>query len=202
MPNVRSLGKNGTRSFCSILTVEMNVDPDIILTGICFIYLLNIPESDIMLEEGDKAIDFTLDSTEGTFTLSERVRKGPVLLYFYVVNYGKTCTDYIALMNERIDEFRRYNVSLVHINEDTVENHRAWINHTDSQFEHLSDPGEEVSRKYDCIIKQARSEKLIGRVNRCFFLIDKDMTIRWAWRAEWPYNTVPMDEIFDKIREL
>lgn len=149
-----------------------------------------------MIGIGDKAVDFSLDSTGGAFTLSERVKEGPVLLYFYVVNYGKTCTDYIELMNERADDFKRYNVSLVHINEDTVDNHRAWIEHTDSRFEHLSDRDMVISEKYDAIIKQAKSEKLIGRVNRCFFLVDEDMTVRWLWRAEWPTDTVPMDELF------
>ena len=83
-----------------------------------------IPGDD--LKVGDRVDDFTLQSTKGTFTLSERVKEGPVLLYFYVINYGKTCTDYIAMMDERADEFKAMNVSLVHVNNDTVENHLAW----------------------------------------------------------------------------
>ena len=72
------------------------------------------------LKVGDRVDDFTLESTKGTFTLSERVKEGPVLLYFYVINYGKTCTDYISLMDERADEFKAMNVSLVHVNNDTL----------------------------------------------------------------------------------
>ena len=155
-----------------------------------------------MLNVGDKAIDFTLESTNGgTFTLSERVKHGPVLLYFYVVDFGKTCTNYIELMNERYDDFKKLNVSLVHINEGSIESHLSWIERTETKYEHLCDKDEIVTKKYDATIRQARKETLIGRVNRCFFLVDKDMTLRYVWYAEWPMDTVPMDELFDNIRK-
>lgn len=155
-----------------------------------------------MLSVGDKAIDFTLESTNGgTFTLSERVKEGPVLLYFYVVDFGMTCTNYMELMNERYDQFKELNVSLVHINEGSIESHKEWIARTESKYEHLSDTDEIITKKYDATIKQAKKETMIGRVNRCFFLVDKDMTLRYVWYAEWPMNTVPMDELFENIRK-
>lgn len=155
-----------------------------------------------MLSAGDKAIDFTLESTNGgSFTLSERVREGPVLLYFYVVDFGMTCTNYIELMNERFDQFGELNVSLVHINDGSIESHREWIARTESMYEHLSDMDEIVTKKYDATIRQAKKETMIGRVNRCFFLVDRDMTLRNVWYAEWPMDTVPMDELFENIRK-
>ncbi len=154
-----------------------------------------------MLSIGDTVDDFTLDSTDGKFTLSERVKDGYVLLYFYVVNYGKTCTDYMALMNERVDDFRKLNVTMYHVNPETVENHRAWMEHTDAQFVHLSDREQKVSKMFDCIVTKAKNDKILGYTNRGLFLIGPDMKIRYAWRADWPNNTVPMDELLDSIRE-
>lgn len=155
-----------------------------------------------MLSAGDKAIDFTLESTNGgSFTLSERVREGPVLLYFYVVDFGMTCTNYMELMNERFDQFGELNVSLVHINDGSIESHREWIARTESMYEHLSDMDEIITKKYDATIRQAKKETMIGRVNRCFFLVDRDMTLRYVWYAEWPMDTVPMDELFENIRK-
>ena len=153
------------------------------------------------LKAGDRAEDFTLPSTEGVFTLSERVKKGPVLLYFYVVNFGMTCTNYIALMDERADEFRAMNVSLVHVNCDTTENHRAWIEHTGTSYEHLSDLDMRVSRQFGFVVRKAKSPKIMGKTNRGFVLIDGDMTIRYLWRPDMPMDTVPIDELLEKVRE-
>ena len=157
-----------------------------------------IPGDD--LKVGDRVDDFTLQSTKGTFTLSERVKEGPVLLYFYVINYGKTCTDYIAMMDERADEFKAMNVSLVHVNNDTVENHLAWVKHTGTEYEHLSDKYNSVSRYFGCIVRKARSMKIMGNTDRGFVLIDKDMRIRYIWHANMPNDTVPMDELIKVVK--
>ena len=152
-------------------------------------------------EVGEKVDDFTLDSTCGRFTLSERVRDGPVLLYFYVIDFGKTCTDYIALMNERVRDLQNLGVTMVHVNDDTVVNHQDWVRHTDSQFEILADTGAEVSRDFGCIVTKARSPKILGRSNRGFFLIDGDMRVRYRWLADMPNDTVPMDVLLKDVVE-
>ena len=153
------------------------------------------------LKVGDTVDDFTLESTKGVFTLSERVKQGPVLFYFYVINYGKTCTDYIGLMDERADEFKAMNVSLVHVNNDTVENHHAWVKHTGTDYEHLSDKYNSVSKYFGCIVRKARSMKIMGNTDRGFVLIDKDMRIRYIWHAGMPNDTVPIDELIKNVKE-
>ena len=155
-----------------------------------------------MYDEGDVVEDFTLESTDGTYTLSERVQENYALLYFYVVNFGKTCTDYMAVMNERLPEFQRRKVELVHINPESIENHRDWMRSTDAMFEHLSDKDQIISRRFDCIVTKAKSDKIIGNTNRAFFLIDRDMRIRYCWRADMPTDIVPMDELFGRIDEI
>lgn len=152
-------------------------------------------------EVGERVRDFTVDSTSGTFTLSERVREGPVLLYFYVIDFGKTCTDYMAMMNERFDELREMGVTMVHVNNDTVENHRDWMRHTGALYEHLADVDAAVSRQFGCIVTKARSPKILGNTGRAFFLVDGDMTVRYRWMADWPNDTIPMDELMGGVRD-
>ena len=130
-----------------------------------------------MLRPGDDAIDFTADSTDGLFTLSERVKEGPVLLYFYVINYGRTCTDYIAQLNERSEDLSRLGIRMFQVNNDSVENHRDWMRHTASEYDIISDTDCKISRSYDCIVRKAKSEKIIGNPNRGFFLIGRDMKV-------------------------
>ena len=77
---------------------------------------------------------------------------------------------------------------------------RIWIEHTGLPYEDLSDPELKVCRAYDTIIERAKNEAMIGRTNRALFLIGRDMTVRYAWRAYMPMDTVPMDELFDRLR--
>ena len=42
-----------------------------------------------MYEVGDIVEDFELQSTNGTYRLSDRVKDNYALLYFYVVNFGR-----------------------------------------------------------------------------------------------------------------
>ena len=107
----------------------------------------------------------------------------------------------MALMNERKTELDGLNVSLVHINPESIENHREWMKHTDAQFEHLSDPDQTISKMYGAIITRARIEKLIGYTNREFFLIGEDMRIKYIWRAYWPTDVVPMSELITNIKK-
>ena len=153
----------------------------------------------VMPHAGDTVEDFTLDCTDGRFTLSERVKDGPVLLYFYVVNFGKTCTNYMAEMNERFDDFKKRNITLYHVNDASIEDHRDWMNHTASKYQILSDPDKAVCRQFDCIVRKAKSDKIIGYPNRGFFLIDKDLKVLFSWQADMPMETVPMDELFTEI---
>ena len=152
-----------------------------------------------MPHAGDRVEDFTLECTDGTFTLSERVKGGPVLLYFYVVNFGKTCTEYMETLNERYDEFARRGITLYHVNHDSVENHRDWMRHTASRYQIISDPDKAVSKAFGCIVKKAKSDKILGYPNRGFFLIDKDLKVLYSWQADMPMETVPMGELFREI---
>lgn len=152
------------------------------------------------LAVGDTVPDFSLSSTEGGFVLSERVTEGPVLLYFYVVNYGKTCTNYMALMNEIKPELDRLNVSLVHINPDSIANHRAWIRHTGSLYEHLCDMDQEVSKAYGAIVETANTSKILGYTNREFFLVGKGLKLLYVWRAPFPMDTLAMPNLLEALR--
>ena len=152
-----------------------------------------------MYDVGDTVKDFTLESTSGTYTLSERTSNGYALLYFYVVNFGRTCTDYMEVMNERMPDLKERNVELVHINPEPIDNHRDWIRSTASLFEHLSDKGQLISREFDCIITKAKNEAFIGKTNRAFFLIDENLVIRYCWRADMPGDTIPMNELLAHI---
>ena len=155
------------------------------------------------LSVGDAAPDFMIPSVwNDSFRLSDEVKSADILLYFYVVNYGRTCTEYIEAMNERKNEFDGLGVKMVHVNPAGIEEHKKWMERTESLYDHLSDGEQRVSKEYGAIVERAESPKIMGFTNREFFLVGKDMRIKYIWRAYNPTDTIPIPELLDKIRRL
>jgi peroxiredoxin len=154
-----------------------------------------------MLLKGDKATDFTMPCVRGKeFTLSEAVKNGPILLYFYPVNYGMTCTKYIGLMNEMYDEFEKLGVKIFHLNPGSADDHEKWMDRTNSMYDHVSDIEQKVSNIYDMIITHPEHPKVLGFTNRGFILVDEEMNIRYVWRANRPNDIVDIIVLADEIR--
>jgi peroxiredoxin len=153
------------------------------------------------LSVGDTAPDFTMPSTvRGRYTLSEEAGKGPVLLYFYVMNFGHTCTWYIADMIEARPRFQDLGVTMVHVNPASVEEHKEWVETTGSPFEHISDVDQEVSKRYGAIVTNEKAPKVLGYTNREFYLVDEKMIIRYIWCAEMPADAIPIAALLDELK--
>ena len=152
------------------------------------------------LKAGDKAPDFTMPCVKcGEFTLSSKVTECPVLLYFYPVNYGQTCTRYIEIMNEMYDEFEKIGIKVFHVNPGSAEDHEEWMDRVDSRYDHISDTDQKVSKRYGMIITHPEHPKVFGFTNRGFVLVDKEMTIRLIWRAERPIHTLDIGSLISDI---
>lgn len=155
------------------------------------------------LKAGDKAPDFTAQCVRcGTFTLSSEVKDSPVLLYFYPVNYGQTCTNYIEKMNEYHDEFRKMGIRMFHINPSSLEDHSKWMDRMSSMYDHISDTDQKISKTYGMIITHPEHPKVFGYTNRGFVLVDREMKIRYIWRAERPIHTVDLDVLAEEVRNI
>jgi len=153
------------------------------------------------LNVGDKAPDFTMPSVIGNvFTLSSETKERPVLLYFYPSNYGLRCTFYSEEMNDYFEDFEMLGISVFHVNDASVEDHVKWMDRTGSRYDHISDTGQKVSRMYGMIVKDYDGPG--SMINRGFALADKDMVIRYVWRAEIPVDTRNLRELIKEIQKV
>jgi len=153
------------------------------------------------LSIGDIAPNFTKPSTDrASFDLYEQLKDGPILLNFYVGDFGIRCTDYMTKMIESKNEFKALGVRFVGINPDGLESHRVWRDRMGSDFEHICDEGQEASKAYGAIVDTPDS-MVKGFTNREFYLIGTDRRIRYAWIAETPKNLPEVKEILDGVRE-
>jgi len=103
-----------------------------------------------VLPPGKRAPDFTLRTTPDQCVELSELRGSPAILVFYPADWSPVCGDQLALYNELLPEFRRFNASLVAISVDGVWCHLAYAKERKLRFPLLSDfePKGAVARTY------------------------------------------------------
>ena len=123
------------------------------------------------------APDFTLpEAPEKNWTLSQTLGR-PRVLVFYPADFSPVCGDQLAIYNELLDEFKRYNALLVGISVDGVWCHKAYIQSRKLEFPLLADfePKGMVARRYGVY----RNDE--GICERALFVLDASGVIRWRY---------------------
>ena len=152
------------------------------------------------LEVGDTAPDFTVDCTCGEkFNLYEELKKGPILLNFYVGDFGINCTNYMAKFIESYDRISELGVRMFPINPDSLDSHKLFKERLGAPFDYLFDKDKEVSKKFGAIV--GPGHMVSGFTNREFFLIDKDGKIRYTWKAPIPKVLPELDEVVEGVKK-
>lgn len=151
----------------------------------------------MILAPGTKAPDFTLkQSNNGQLSLSD-LRGRPAVLIFYPADFSPVCGDELALFNEILDEFTKYDAQVVGISVDGPWCHSAYTNQKNLEIPLLSDfePKGEVSRKYGAYREQD------GVSERALFVLDGDGIIRWSYLS--PIDQNPgADGVLQALEEL
>lgn len=151
-------------------------------------------------EVGDKAPDFELESTDGSmFRLSDAVKDGPVLVNFYVGDFGIRCQDYLTKFNERIEELFALGVRIVGVNDNAMDSHTGFKNRLGLKWELLFDKGKAVATEYGCLV--GPGHLTTGFTNREFYLVDKDMNVRFTWKAGVPKDLPVFDDILEGVKK-
>jgi peroxiredoxin len=129
------------------------------------------------LPPGTKGPDFELSSTpDRTVSLAE-FRGQPVILAFYPEDWSPVCSDQMALYQEVLPEFEKFNAALLGISVDGVWSHLAFAKDRNLHFPLLADfePKGEVARAYH--VYRAKE----GTSERALFVIDADGIVAWSY---------------------
>ena len=129
------------------------------------------------LPPGTRAPDFTLHSTPDQTVSLREFRGRPVILAFYPADWSPVCGDQMALYNEILSEFERFNAELIGISVDGIWCHLAFAKDRHLHFPLLADfePKGDVARRYGVYRAQE------GISERALFVIDADGIIRWSY---------------------
>jgi peroxiredoxin len=150
-----------------------------------------------ILSAGTPAPDFTLHVTPDQMLSLKELRGRPVILAFYPADWSPVCGDQMALYNEILPEFHRFNAELMGISVDGVWCHAAFSRDRKLHFPLLADfePKGAVSKLYGAF----RDGE--GVSERALFVIDKRGTITWSYISPIAVNP-GADGILEALESL
>ena len=138
------------------------------------------------LQEGDAAPDFTVPAAQAgevfDFSLSQALKTGPVVLYFYPAAFTKGCTVEARSFAEAIDDYKALSASVIGISGDDIGTLKAFsVEACSSKFAVGADDEGSVIRAYDAELGTSP-----GRANRISYVISPEGEIVYAYSSMNP----------------
>ena len=129
-------------------------------------------------EVGAKAPDFTLPNQDReAVTLSDHLKKGPVVLAFFPAAFSGTCTTEMCTFRDSASELNQVSATVLGISVDTFFALKAWGDTNSLKFPLLSDFNKDVIRKYGVVNSDMIGLKDIAK--RATFVIDRGGVVRY-----------------------
>ena len=129
---------------------------------------------------GDKAPDFTADSSMGTINLYDYLGDSWGILFSHPADFTPVCTTELGTAAKFKDEFDKRNVKMLALSVDGVDSHKEWIKdinevqNTIVNFPIIADEDKKVSDLYDMIHPKADNNFTV----RSVFIIAPDKTVK------------------------
>jgi peroxiredoxin len=150
-----------------------------------------------MLTPGTLAPDFALSCTPDQKLKLSELRGKKIILAFYPADWSPVCSDQMALYNETLKFFSRYNAQIIGISVDSKWCHLAFSGNRKLHFPLLADfePKGAVSKLYEVYDENE------GESQRALYVIDEKGIIRWNYLS--PVGINPgADGILNALEEL
>ena len=144
--------------------------------------------------EGQPAPDFTLPSTAGEITLSERCKERSVLLVFYPGDDTPVCTKQLCDYRDHLGVFEDLGVDVLGINPQSLDSHRKFVEKHGLTFPLLADADKSVCRSYGAL-------NLMGMAKRALVLVGPDQRVRYS-RVDLPIFHRSASELEEVIEGL
>ena len=129
------------------------------------------------VDVGAQAPDFTQPNQDrAQVTLSEELKKGPVVLAFFPAAFSGVCTTEMCTFRDQASELNKVNAQVFGISVDTFFAQKAWADQQQLNFPLLSDFNKDVIRQYGVVNPDMIGLKDIAK--RAVFVIDKTGVVR------------------------
>jgi len=131
-----------------------------------------------VINEGDQAPDFTLQSDAGTDVTLSSLRGKPVVLYFYPKDDTPGCTKQACGIRDVYGEFERAGAVVFGVSPDDESSHVKFKRKYDLPFTLLSDTDHRVAEQYGVWGEKSFAGRKYTGVSRSTFVIGEDGTVK------------------------
>jgi thioredoxin-dependent peroxiredoxin len=135
------------------------------------------------IEEGRKAPDFTLASTDGKKIKLSSFKGSPVVVYFYPKDDTPGCTKEACAFRDLKRDFQKLGAHVLGISADSVESHEKFRDKFELNFPLLADEGHKVAEQYGAWREKNMYGKKSMGIQRSTFLIDAKGRVAKVWKA-------------------
>lgn len=153
-----------------------------------------------MLNDGDKAPDFTLTDDSGQTIKLSKFKGQAVVVYFYPKDDTPGCTTQVKNFSCLSDAFNDAGAEVIGISPDSVQSHKKFKTKHELSITLAADEEKTVANAYGVWVEKAMYGKKYMGVDRSTFLIDTRGKIARQWRKV----KVPghVDEVLAAVKAL
>ena len=145
---------------------------------------------------GEKAPNFTLNSTLDKEVSLEDYRGKNVVLTFYPLDFSPTCSMQLPEYSGRKDDFAELDAEVIGVNRDSVYTHKAWSQEFNIEIPLLADMTGKAAKAYDVYMPER------GISKRAVFIIDKEGVLRSQHIEKSGEFTFHADDILEELKKL
>jgi peroxiredoxin Q/BCP len=135
----------------------------------------------VVLNEGDPAPDFDLETDTGRVRLSD-LKGRIVVLYFYPKDDTPGCTKEAIGFSEKRAEFEALGATVVGVSKDSAKSHGKFREKYGLDLVLGSSPDNEMLERYGVWIEKSMYGRTYMGIDRATFLIDAQGLVRRVWR--------------------
>lgn len=124
------------------------------------------------VQPGDRAPDFTIETTAGTRTLAGLLADGPLVLVFYTEDATPLCTAQVCAFRDEFATLRDLDAQVLAVSADDLTSHRRFAERQGGlPFPLGTDPDLALARAYGVMAEDGK------RSRRAVFVIGRDGTV-------------------------
>lgn len=144
------------------------------------------PSAFAALEVGDPAPDFTTQASLGgkefTYRLSDALKQGPVVLYFYPAAFTQGCTVEAHNFAEAVPKYRELGATVIGVSTDDIATlNKFSVSECRGKFPVASDASHAIMKAYDAVLLWKTSY-----ASRVSYVITPDGRIAYRYSAMNP----------------
>ena len=120
-------------------------------------WLLPVAAAHAALDIGERAPDFTASASVAgnvfDFTMSQALKTGPVVLYFFPASFSEGCTIEAHNFAEAVDQYRALGATVIGVSRDDIETQKRFsVSACRGKFAVAADPEQKVMKSYDATL--------------------------------------------------